>query len=90
MRREEDIIKSLEEEGFDRVYLWEDDSDNYYEAHKHDFLKRIVILEGQMNIKINKEERILKEGNTVIINREEVHEVTFGNGGCRYIIAEKD
>ena len=90
MKSEEDMMNNLREDGFDRVYIWEDDSNGHYALHKHAYLTRVVIIEGEMKIKINEEEKILKEGNAINIERDEFHEVRFGIDGCRYIICERD
>ena len=87
---EKDWISKLKLEGFGDIFIWKDNPGEYYSPHKHDCLSAHIILEGDMTIKTEKEEkRILKAGDRFDVNEGEVHEVWIGKNGSRYIVGRK-
>lgn len=93
MEKEEDIIKNLEAEGYDSVYIWSAEPNEEDPEHTHAFDTKLHILSGEIRLKVLKAGRIddfkLKQGSAVEIMRGQKHSAVVGQGGCKYIVAEK-
>ena len=82
--------QQLRQEGFRRVYVWEDGPDALYADHTHPMDTAHIILEGEMTLTCG--------GSTVTYVAGErppdvpagaVHSARMGPKGCRYVIGEK-
>ena len=71
-----------------KVHIQEDKPNEFYEKHFHPFETKIIILEGDMAIKLGDKKLNFEEGDEIIIRANEEHEVKIGNSRCKYIIAE--
>lgn len=86
---EGEIIKKLKKE-FKEVYIWEDKPNIIYKKHSHSYKTKLLIVNGNMIIKKEGKEIDIKSGDSIIINRNELHEAIIGSNGCKYIVAEKE
>jgi quercetin dioxygenase-like cupin family protein len=82
--------QQLREEGFRRVYVWEDGPNASYSDHTHPVDTAHIILEGEMTL-------ICGGSTTTYVAGERppdvpagaVHSARMGPRGCRYVIGEK-
>ncbi len=87
---EDEIKDMLKDEGFERIYTWEDLPGNYYPEHAHNFYSAHVVIHGKIKIKTRDGEEIFfEEGDRFDIHSGELHSAKVGPEGCRYIVAEK-
>lgn len=90
---EEEIIKKLESEGYEKVWPYDAESNEVDDEHDHDFDTKLHILSGDIRIKRLSGGAImdfhLKEGEEIEIPRGQLHSAKVGAGGCRYIVAER-
>ena len=91
---EEEIIKSLESDGYDKVLVYQAEPDEVDEEHSHSFDTRLKILEGSIRIKVLDGKSIhdfsLNKGGDIEILKNQIHSAVVGVEGCRYIVAEKN
>jgi quercetin dioxygenase-like cupin family protein len=82
--------QQLRQEGFRRVYVWEDEPHASYGDHTHPVDTAHIILEGEMTLTCG--------GSTITYAAGErppdvpagaVHSARMGPRGCRYVIGEK-
>jgi quercetin dioxygenase-like cupin family protein len=82
--------QQLRQEGFRRVYVWEDGPDAFYSDHTHPVDTAHIIVEGEMTLTCG--------GSTITYFAGErppdvpagaVHAARMGPRGCRYVIGEK-
>ena len=82
--------RRLHDEGFRRVYVWEDAPHAFYADHTHPIDTAHVILAGEMTL--------ICAGTTTTYTVGErppdvpagtVHSARMGPAGCRYLIGEK-
>jgi quercetin dioxygenase-like cupin family protein len=90
---EKEIIKSLETEGYEKVWVYDAEPNEIDEEHKHDFDTKLHILSGEIEINNFSAGKImnfhLKQGDEIEIPRNQVHSAQVGINGCRYIVAER-
>jgi quercetin dioxygenase-like cupin family protein len=90
---EEEIIKKLEAEGYDKVWSYDAEPDEVDEEHDHDFDTKLHILSGEIRIKRlsggSIMDFLIKEGDEIEIPRKQLHSAKVGADGCRYIVAER-
>ena len=89
---EEEVIKKLKEEEFDRVWVYDAEPGEIDEEHDHDFNTKLHILSGEIRIKKLSGgavmDFLLKKGDEIEIPRKQLHSAKVGTKGCRYIVAE--
>ncbi|MBX4212229.1 hypothetical protein KW787_02105 [Candidatus Pacearchaeota archaeon] len=85
----EEIMRKLKEEGFVEVYEWIDEPNKFYSPHSHEEETKLVITDGEMVMKTNSKDIILKKGSFVHLKRNQVHEALVGPNGCKYVVGEK-
>ena len=81
--------KQLHEEGFKRIYVWEDGPGVHYPDHTHDTLSAHIILDGEIAVTIEGMTRTYTAGERFDVDPETVHSARMGPKGCRYLIGEK-
>jgi quercetin dioxygenase-like cupin family protein len=86
---EADIVKELEAEGFDKVYVWAAEPGEEDPEHTHPFDTRLVVIEGDIRITMNGDVHTLSPGESFDIPHDMPHEGHAGMKGCRYAVAEK-
>ena len=82
-------VEELKRLGYDNVFVWDAEAGEEDPDHSHPYDTRLVILDGEIEIKMDGESRILKSGEEIDIPREKVHYGKAGPNGCKYIVAEK-
>ncbi|MEK6844395.1 MAG: cupin domain-containing protein [Nanoarchaeota archaeon] len=85
--KEQDIINKLKKE-FKEVYTWEDKPNRSYEKHSHEWDTKIIIISGDISIKIDGKEFTLKRGDSIYIEKNKTHKAKTGQTGCKYIVGE--
>lgn len=85
---EQEIIKKLEAQGYDKVWVYEAEPNEVDEEHAHKYDTHLYILSGQIEINTSKT-TILLSGDEKDIPRNILHSAKTGPEGCRYIVAEK-
>lgn len=90
---EEEIIKRLEGEGYDKVWSYDAEPNEIDEEHDHGFDTKLHILSGEVRIKKLQggaiTDFLLKQEDQIEIPRHQVHSAKVGPEGCRYIVAER-
>ncbi len=84
-----DWEKKLRQEGFRRVFVWEDSPNANYPDHRHDAITAHIVLEGEMTLTTEGKARTFKPGERFDVPANAVHSAQIGPQGCRYIIGEK-
>jgi quercetin dioxygenase-like cupin family protein len=89
----EELVRKLEAEGYDKVFVYDAPPGDFDEEHTHDFDTKLVILDGEIQIKMDANKIlsnfVYKKGREVTIPRHSPHETKAGPHGCRYIVAER-
>jgi hypothetical protein len=90
---EEEVIERLEAEGYTNVRPYEAGPNEVDEEHDHAFDTKLHILFGEIRIKKSSggviTDFLLKRGDELEILRTQLHSAKAGNGGCRYVVAER-
>lgn len=89
---EEQIIKKLKDEGYDKVWTYDAEVNEIDEEHSHDFDSKLHVLSGEIRITLANDaiaDFRLREGQEIEIPRNAIHSARVGNQGCRYVVAEK-
>jgi quercetin dioxygenase-like cupin family protein len=87
---ETEQIEQLKAEGFKKVYIWDAEPGEDDPDHVHAFDTKLIILSGEIEIGMNGESRVLKQGDSIYIARDTVHSGKAGVMGCRYIVGERE
>ena len=88
MQSLEIMKKQLTNEGYKKIYVWQDSPNEIYSPHKHRTSTKLIILEGAMNLTLQRKVRKLTVGKIVEIKAYEVHSAIIGKNGCKYLIRE--
>lgn len=80
--------KQLREEGFADVYTWTDAPNAYYDEHTHESLSAHIIIEGQMELKMDGKTHVCGPGDRVDVPAKTVHTAKMGPEGCTYVVGE--
>jgi quercetin dioxygenase-like cupin family protein len=84
------LEQQLRDEGFSRVYVWEDGPNASYPDHTHPVDTAHVILEGEMTLTCDGVARTYSAGQRPPdVAAGAVHSARMGSRGCRYLIGEK-
>jgi hypothetical protein len=82
--------QQLREEGFRRVYVWEDGPNASYPDHTHPADTAHIILEGEMTLTCAGATGTYSAGERPPdVPAAAVHSARMGPQGCRYVIGEK-
>ena len=82
-------IEELKKEGYESVYIWDAKPNEEDLDHVHSFDTRLIVLEGEIEIRMSGRSTFLKSTNEIDIPKEVVHYGKAGASGCKYIVAEK-
>ena len=88
MENSEQKIEELKSKGYNPVYIWDAEPNEEDPDHTHPFDTHLVVLEGEIEIRVDGESLILKPGDKLDIPRKKIHCGKAGVSGCKYIIAE--
>jgi quercetin dioxygenase-like cupin family protein len=84
------LERQLREEGFRRVYAWQDAAHAFYSDHTHAVDTAHIILEGEMTLTCGGTSRTYTAGERPPdVPAGAVHSARMGPAGCRYLIGEK-
>lgn len=84
------LERQLRDEGFRRVYVWQDAGGAVYDEHAHPVETAHIILEGEMTLTCAGTTRTYRAGERPPdIPAGAVHSARMGPAGCRYVIGEK-
>jgi quercetin dioxygenase-like cupin family protein len=86
---EQEKIEALRRKGFDPVYAWDAEPGEEDPDHTHPFDTRLEMLSGEMLVRLEGKDELLKAGDEAFIPREKIHYAKAGAQGCRYIVAER-
>jgi hypothetical protein len=90
---EQKVIKKLESEGYDKVWIYEAEPDEVDEEHTHNYSTKLHILSGYIRIKTLAGGALtdfrLDPGQEMEIPQGQRHSAKVSSDGCRYIVAEK-
>ncbi len=89
MKKYDKEISELKGMGYDKVYVWDAEPNEEDPNHSHAFNTRLVILSGEILVKIGKKRTTLKSGDMIDIPKRVAHYASVGAGGCKYIVAER-
>jgi quercetin dioxygenase-like cupin family protein len=82
------LMKQLQDEGFDDVYVWEDSPDMNYPPHQHPDVSAHIILTGEMTVTVDGQTRTYKPGERFDIPGKTPHAARVGPEGCKYLVGE--
>jgi quercetin dioxygenase-like cupin family protein len=88
-RKEEELKEQLRQQGFSRVYVWQDGASAFYPEHTHEGLTAHIILDGEMTLSMRGVTKTYHVGERGDVPASAVHAARMGPEGCRYIIGEK-
>jgi quercetin dioxygenase-like cupin family protein len=84
------LERQLREEGFRRVYAWEDSAHACYPDHTHAVDTAHIILDGEMTLTCGGVTETYRAGDRPPdVPAGAVHSARMGPDGCRYLIGEK-
>ena len=86
---EDQTIKMLTEEGYANVYAWNAVPRENDPHHNHPYDTALIVLEGEISIKIGNEVKKLEPGDRLDIGKLEFHSAVAGAEGCKYVVANK-
>lgn len=89
MGSREQKIEELKQKWYDPVYIWDEGPNEEDPDHTHPFDTHLLILNGEIEVRMNGKSTILRSGDEIEIPRDQVHYGKAGTSGCRYIVAEK-
>jgi quercetin dioxygenase-like cupin family protein len=84
-----DWEKKLREEGFGRIFTWEDGPNAHYPDHTHASLTAHIVLDGEMTLTSQGETRTYKPGDRCDVPANTIHSAQMGPRGCKYMVGEK-
>lgn len=88
MELSERFIQTLEKEGFDSVYEWQDVPDTFYSIHSHPNKVTVYVTDGSLIIDIEGRKKVVAAGQRFDIPPETPHSVTASETGAIYIVGE--
>ena len=83
----EEIKKDLEKDGFHPLLIVEDPND-FLDPHKHKESHILVVVDGEMRVKLDDGEVIIKTGDKITLGPNVSHAAYFGKKGCKYFWVE--
>jgi mannose-6-phosphate isomerase-like protein (cupin superfamily) len=86
---EHEYERQLHEEGFRRIYTWQDRPHMHYPAHTHASVTAHIIMDGEMTLTIAGESKTYRAGERCDVPAGTIHAARMGAQGCRYLVGEK-
>jgi quercetin dioxygenase-like cupin family protein len=84
------LERQLRQEGFRRVYVWQDRAHAFYPDHTHPVETAHIILDGEMTLTCDGATKSDAAGERPPdVPAGAVHSARMGAAGCRYLIGEK-
>ena len=86
----ESAEQQLRQEGFRRIYVWEDQPHTFYPDHTHAVDTAHIILDGEMTLTCGGSTTTYRAGERPPdVPAGALHSARMGPQGCRYVIGEK-
>ncbi len=82
-----EIQKDLENQGYHPLLITEKPND-HLDAHSHPENHILVVVEGEMKVKVDGKEIIMVPGDKLTIDSQVSHAAFFGSEGCKYLWIE--
>ena len=89
MDNEKYKIDQLEKQGYKKITVWNEVTLAGSVDHSHPFDTHLVVIDGEIEMTVNDQSKVLKASEEVNIPRHTLHHGKIGPKGCRYITAEK-
>jgi len=86
---EKQLARTLEQEGFGNIYVWQDGPNASYPDHTHAAETAHIILSGEMTITMGGQSATYGAGERCDVWAGAVHSARMGPTGCRYLIGER-
>ena len=86
---EEELARTLKQEGFRQTYVWQDAPNASHPDHKHPTETAHIILSGEMTLTMDGKSRTYRVGERCDVPAGAMHSARMGPGGCRYLIGER-
>jgi quercetin dioxygenase-like cupin family protein len=86
---EKQLARTLEQEGFEHTYVWEDSPNAFYPDHTHASETAHVILSGEMTFTMDGESHTYRSGQRCDVRAGAVNSARMGPTGCRYLVGER-
>jgi mannose-6-phosphate isomerase-like protein (cupin superfamily) len=83
------LTKQLQDEGFDDVYVWEDEPEMNYPPHQHPDVSAHIILAGEITVTVDGKTTTYKPGDRFDIQGKTPYSALVGAEGCKYLVGEK-
>lgn len=71
-----------------KTYTWKAHSNEEDAEHLHSFNTRLRVIDGEIVIRINGQEKTLVSGDIIDIPKDTLHWAKAGKDGCEYEITE--
>ncbi len=89
MENEKDKIAELKRQGYKNVTIWNEVTAAGSVDHSHPFDTHLVVLDGEIEVIVDDQSRVLKTSEEIDIPRGTMHHSRLASKGCRYITAER-
>jgi quercetin dioxygenase-like cupin family protein len=86
---DEQGIKILQEENCKNVYVWNAQPHEDDPTHSHPYDTALLVLEGEILIKMNNQIIKLEPEDRLEIPKGVVHSAKAGQEGCKYVVGKK-
>lgn len=82
------IKQDLQEKGHAPLLITEPPNGRL-KAHSHPQLHILVVVEGEMRLKVEDKDIVMRPGDKIIIRPQQAHAAYFGPKGCKYFWIEE-
>jgi quercetin dioxygenase-like cupin family protein len=86
---EDQLARTLAQEGFSHTFVWQDAPNASYPDHTHATETAHIILQGEMTLTVANHSRTYRSGERCDVPAGAVHFARIGPEGCRYLIGER-
>lgn len=85
----ERFSESLSKEGFPEAVVVKREANTAMDMHEHPFEARALILEGEMHIREDEQERLYRVGDVFHLPAHKPHSERYGPEGVTYLVGRK-
>ena len=89
MKTREEIIDWLKGQGYTTIHEYKDEPGEFIDTHSHNLEEYLFVLKGSMEVVLESEHSVCREGDGLAIHANMMHSATVGPEGCDYIVGEK-
>lgn len=82
-------IEELKQRGYSPVWVYDSAPNEEDPGHAHPYDTHLIVIKGEIEIKMDGKVEVLKVGDEADILRGKVHSAKSAANGCKYIVAEK-